>query len=105
MVEKYLYLEHFKVTLLSGILSSLWLILYFVFSTSTDVFSLFHAQDLLPALEGVDIVFHHASPPASCENKKLFYKVNVEGTQTLLEACKEAGVQVMEIVSPSLITL
>lgn len=79
--------------------------LIFCIQQSTDIFSLFHAQDLLPALEGVDIVFHHASPPASCENKKLFYKVNVEGTQTLLEACKEAGVQVMEIVSLSLITL
>ena len=40
------------------------------------------------------MVFHCASPPPSSNNKKLFYAVNVNGTETLIEACKEAGVQV-----------
>lgn len=53
-------------------------------------------KDLLPALKGSHIVFHHASPPASSPNRTLFYKVNVEGTKMLIEACKEAGVEVRE---------
>ncbi len=51
-------------------------------------------RDILPALEGVGTVFHHASPPADCPDRSVFYKVNVEGTKVLLDACKEAGVQV-----------
>ena len=54
-------------------------------------------QDLLPALAGVSVVFHCASPPAALNNRSLFYRVNVEGTETLIEACREAGVQVGEI--------
>ena len=53
-----------------------------------------HTQELLPALTGANVVFHCASPPPSSNNKKLFYAVNVNGTKTLIEACKEAGVQV-----------
>lgn len=49
-------------------------------------------EDLLPILEGASIVFHTASPPPSCNNRDLFYQVNVGGTQILLEACLEAGV-------------
>ena len=55
-------------------------------------------QDLLPALAGVSVVFHCASPPAALNNRSLFYRVNVEGTDILIDACREAGVQVSEII-------
>lgn len=51
-------------------------------------------QDILPAVQDVSIVFHCASPPPSSDNRELFYKVNYTGTKTIIEACKEAGVQV-----------
>ncbi|XP_043912961.1 sterol-4-alpha-carboxylate 3-dehydrogenase, decarboxylating isoform X2 [Protopterus annectens] len=56
-------------------------------------------QDLLPALEGVTVVFHCASPPPSSDNKQLFYNVNYTGTQTVIQACKEAGVQKLVLTS------
>lgn len=40
------------------------------------------------------MVFHCATPSPLSNNKDLFYKVNVNGTKTLLEACKESGVNV-----------
>jgi len=51
-------------------------------------------QALLPALQGVSVAFHCASPAPSSDNRELFYKVNVMGTKAVVEACKEAGVQV-----------
>lgn len=51
-------------------------------------------QALLPALQGVSVVFHCASPAPSSDNRELFYKVNFMGTKTVIESCKEAGVQV-----------
>ena len=54
-------------------------------------------QDLAPALAGVDLVFHCASPPPASNNKDLFMRVNVHGTETLVTACQEAGVKVHEI--------
>ena len=51
-------------------------------------------QDLRPALGGVDVVFHCASPPPASNDKELFMKVNVRGTETIVAACQEAGVKV-----------
>lgn len=51
-------------------------------------------QALLPALQGVSVVFHCASPAPSSDNRELFYKVNFMGTKAVIEACREAGVQV-----------
>ncbi len=51
-------------------------------------------KELEPALRGVSTVFHCASPPPSSNNKKLFVHVNVTGTETLVEACQDAGVKV-----------
>ena len=45
-------------------------------------------------LEGVGVVFHCASPPPSSNDRKLFHRVNVEGTRTLIQSCLEAGVEV-----------
>ncbi|XP_056665170.1 sterol-4-alpha-carboxylate 3-dehydrogenase, decarboxylating isoform X1 [Monodelphis domestica] len=50
-------------------------------------------KDLYPALKGVKTVFHCASPAPSADDKELFYRVNYTGTKTVIEACKEAGVQ------------
>lgn len=51
-------------------------------------------QALLPALQGVSVVFHCASPAPSSDNRELFYKVNFLGTKTVIAACREAGVKV-----------
>ncbi|KAK9393487.1 Sterol-4-alpha-carboxylate 3-dehydrogenase decarboxylating-like [Crotalus adamanteus] len=56
-------------------------------------------EDLLPALQGVTMVFHCASPAPSSNNRELFYKVNYLGTKTVIEACKEAGVQKLVLTS------
>ncbi|XP_062496382.1 sterol-4-alpha-carboxylate 3-dehydrogenase, decarboxylating isoform X2 [Pezoporus occidentalis] len=50
-------------------------------------------EALLPALQGVSVAFHCASPAPSSDNRELFYKVNFMGTKAVIEACKEAGVQ------------
>ncbi|XP_048369633.1 LOW QUALITY PROTEIN: sterol-4-alpha-carboxylate 3-dehydrogenase, decarboxylating [Sphaerodactylus townsendi] len=56
-------------------------------------------EDLLPALQGVTVVFHCASPAPSSNNRELFYKVNYLGTKAVIEACKEAGVQKLVLTS------
>ncbi|XP_075428793.1 sterol-4-alpha-carboxylate 3-dehydrogenase, decarboxylating isoform X2 [Ascaphus truei] len=56
-------------------------------------------KDLLPSLQGVNVVFHCASPAPSSDNKELFYKVNYTGTMTVIEACKEVGVQKLVLTS------
>lgn len=45
------------------------------------------------ALDGVDLVFHLAAilPPASEEDRGRTFRVNVDGTKNLLEACRSAG--------------
>ncbi|RXM95066.1 Sterol-4-alpha-carboxylate 3-dehydrogenase, decarboxylating [Acipenser ruthenus] len=56
-------------------------------------------EDLVPALEGVTVVFHCASPAPSSNNKELFYRVNYTGTKAVIQACKEAGVQKVVLTS------
>ncbi|XP_032993166.1 sterol-4-alpha-carboxylate 3-dehydrogenase, decarboxylating [Lacerta agilis] len=56
-------------------------------------------KDLLPALQGVTVVFHCASPSPSSHNRDLFYKVNYLGTKAVIEACKEAGVEKLVLTS------
>ncbi len=51
-------------------------------------------QELLPALKGVDIVFHCATPSPLGGNRALFVAVNVEGTKKIIAACQAAGVKV-----------
>ncbi|XP_071951073.1 sterol-4-alpha-carboxylate 3-dehydrogenase, decarboxylating-like isoform X2 [Antedon mediterranea] len=57
------------------------------------------SEELLPALEGVDLVFHCASPSSACQNKELFYKVNVEGTRNVVKSCKTASVKRLVLTS------
>lgn len=40
------------------------------------------------------MVFHCASPAPASDNRELFYRVNFMGTKAVIEACREAGVQV-----------
>eukprot|EP00079_Xenopus_tropicalis_P028914 XP_012823946.1 PREDICTED: sterol-4-alpha-carboxylate 3-dehydrogenase, decarboxylating isoform X1 [Xenopus tropicalis] len=56
-------------------------------------------KDLLPALQGVNVAFHCASPAPFSDNKELFYRVNFTGTRTIIEVCKEVGVQKLVLTS------
>ncbi|CAD6203964.1 unnamed protein product [Miscanthus lutarioriparius] len=52
---------------------------------SVDVCNL---EQLTTAFEGVDVVFHTAAADPSKNNLPLHYKVNVEGTKSVIDACK-----------------
>jgi dTDP-glucose 4,6-dehydratase len=59
-------------------------------------------HDLLPALKGVDAVVHFAAEShvdRSVLDPQAFVRTNVLGTQTLLEACRVAGVERFHHVS------
>jgi nucleoside-diphosphate-sugar epimerase len=56
-------------------------------------------QDLLPALDGIDVAFHCATPSPLSNNSELFHKVNYEGTLNIIEACKEKGVKVSVLIN------
>ncbi|XP_065181082.1 sterol-4-alpha-carboxylate 3-dehydrogenase, decarboxylating-like [Sycon ciliatum] len=57
------------------------------------------SEDLAPALSGVDIVFHCASPPAATNNRALFQKVNIEGTICVIRACVANSVKRLVLTS------
>ncbi|MBU0553119.1 NAD-dependent epimerase/dehydratase family protein [Myxococcota bacterium] len=48
--------------------------------------------DLRPALEGIDVVFHAASKTGVWGRAAEFMRSNVDGTERLLAACREAGI-------------
>jgi len=49
---------------------------------------------LRKAMEGVDLVYHMAALVAITSDKyELMYRVNVEGTRNVIEACREMGVR------------
>ncbi|NXJ20058.1 NSDHL protein, partial [Dicrurus megarhynchus] len=56
-------------------------------------------EALLPALRGVALVFHCASPAPASDDRELFYRVNFLGTRAVIEACREAGVQKLVLTS------
>ncbi|XP_069027049.1 sterol-4-alpha-carboxylate 3-dehydrogenase, decarboxylating [Embiotoca jacksoni] len=56
-------------------------------------------QALLAALNDVSLVFHCASPAPASDDRALFERVNVQGTQTVIRACMEAGVQKLVVTS------
>ncbi|KAG9232720.1 sterol-4-alpha-carboxylate 3-dehydrogenase like protein [Amylocarpus encephaloides] len=52
-------------------------------------------ESLIPIFEKIrpDVVIHTASPTLLGGNKDLYYKVNVQGTKCVVEACKRTGVK------------
>ncbi|XP_023561144.1 sterol-4-alpha-carboxylate 3-dehydrogenase, decarboxylating isoform X1 [Octodon degus] len=56
-------------------------------------------KDLYPALVGASTVFHCASPSPSSNNKELFYRVNLSGTENVIDTCRKAGVQRLILTS------
>ncbi|XP_024139944.1 sterol-4-alpha-carboxylate 3-dehydrogenase, decarboxylating [Oryzias melastigma] len=56
-------------------------------------------QALLSALQDASLVFHCASPAPGSDDRQLFERVNVVGTQTVIQACMEAGVQKLVLTS------
>uniref|UniRef100_A0ACD5Z9K9 Uncharacterized protein n=1 Tax=Avena sativa TaxID=4498 RepID=A0ACD5Z9K9_AVESA len=56
---------------------------------SADVCDL---AQLTKAFEGVDTVFHTAAPDPLNNNFQLHYKVNVEGTKNVIDACTACNV-------------
>lgn len=56
-------------------------------------------QALLTALKDVSLVFHCASPSPASDDRALFERVNIQGTQTVILACIEAGVQKLVLTS------
>ncbi|XP_056142792.1 sterol-4-alpha-carboxylate 3-dehydrogenase, decarboxylating isoform X1 [Lampris incognitus] len=56
-------------------------------------------QALLPALKDVSLVFHCASPAPASDDRALFQRVNIQGTQSVIQACKEAGVHKLVLTS------
>lgn len=57
---------------------------------------MFPPQALLPALKDVSLVFHCASPAPASDDRRLFERVNIQGTRTVIQACVESGVQVRQ---------
>lgn len=57
---------------------------------------MFPPQALLPALKDVSLVFHCASPAPASDDRRLFERVNIQGTRTVIQACVEVGVQVRQ---------
>lgn len=48
-----------------------------------------------------DVVIHTASPNLMGANNDLYYKVNVEGTKCVIEACQKTGVKALVYTSSS----
>ncbi len=57
--------------------------------------------DVARAVEGASTVFHLASFLPCARAGKEFYRVNVEGTRNLMEACRRSGVERVVYVSSS----
>lgn len=56
------------------------------------------ADDMRKALEGIDLIVHTASPVHGL-GKTVYFKVNVEGTRTIIDIAKELGVAGMVYTS------
>ncbi|OQR82076.1 sterol-4-alpha-carboxylate 3-dehydrogenase, decarboxylating isoform X1 [Thraustotheca clavata] len=58
-------------------------------------------DQVLKAVEKVDVVFHCATPSPFSTNKKLLMDVNVEGTRNLLDACEQNKIDRFVFISSS----
>lgn len=68
-------------------------------STISVVGDLCNIEHLLPVFQNAAVIFNVASPPPELNDRKLFYRVNVNGTSTIIEACKQAKVMRLVLVS------
>jgi len=58
-------------------------------------------QDVKKACEGVDTVIHTASPTVQNQKYDFFYRVNVLGTQNVIDACEASSVKQLIYTSTS----
>lgn len=58
-------------------------------------------SSLLPLFQQIkpDVVFHTASPTLAGGSRELYYKVNVEGTKCVIEACQKTNVKALVYTS------
>ncbi len=56
-------------------------------------------KTIIPALEGVEAVFHNAAYATDWGKKEEIYNTNVEGTRNVARACEEKGVHRMVFTS------
>ncbi|KAI8364722.1 3-beta hydroxysteroid dehydrogenase/isomerase family-domain-containing protein [Radiomyces spectabilis] len=59
-------------------------------------------DDVCTALQGITAVIHTASPPhvnSSNPPRDLYFSINVDGTQNIMNACKKMGVQILVVTS------
>lgn len=56
---------------------------------------------VLPACEGIDVVYHNAAELALAKNKELTWSVNRDGTKNLLELCARSAVKKVIYASSS----
>lgn len=62
------------------------------------------ADDVLKAVEGVDIVFHVAAKAGVWGRRSEFVRANVEGTRNVVEACRRNGIgRLVHTSSPSVV--
>lgn len=57
------------------------------------------APVLIISQSGATCIIHTASPPHDAKNPDLFYKVNVEGTKTIIAAAQATGVKKLVFTS------
>jgi len=58
--------------------------------TTGDITNL---DNVINACKGVDVVIHTASPTVHDQKYDFFFKVNVQGTQNVIDACQKCGVK------------
>ena len=61
--------------------------------------NLLSQDDVDQVVSGVDMVFHVASPSPLCNNPKLFFDVNVNGTKNVIASCRRFNVSRMVYTS------
>ncbi|TKV95645.1 hypothetical protein SEVIR_9G376200v4 [Setaria viridis] len=62
-----------------------------------------NVDQLIEAFEGVDVVFHTAAADPAKNDLQLHYKVNVEGTKNVIDACKICKVKRLIHTSSSVV--
>uniref|UniRef100_A0A7S1UTE7 3-beta hydroxysteroid dehydrogenase/isomerase domain-containing protein n=1 Tax=Grammatophora oceanica TaxID=210454 RepID=A0A7S1UTE7_9STRA len=69
---------------------------------SGDISSVEAVEAAFSSVDQVDIVFHVAALVGPFHPKEMYYKVNVDGTQNIIDACKKFGVgKLVNSSSPS----